>query len=242
MMNKNDFLVKLEEQIKLIGESSTIEQLEMFYKFKEILLEWNKRINLTAITDDMEIINKHFIDSIIANHYISNDDKKIIDIGTGAGFPGIPLKIINDNLDITLLDSLNKRINFLNNVINSLKLKNIKAIHGRAEEVFTKKDAREKYDIAISRAVAPLNVLVEYMIPAIKINGICICMKGSKAKEELEEAKNAIKILGAKVEGMNHITIPNTDIQRNIIIIKKEKLTPIKYPRKAGIPSKQPLS
>lgn len=241
-MNKSDFLIRLNEQVNNIEETIKTEQLEMFYEYKKILLEWNENVNLTAITNDSEIINKHFIDSIIANKYILGDDKKIIDIGTGAGFPGIPLKIINDKLDVTLLDSLNKRVVFLNAVIDTLNLNNIKAIHGRAEEVLKNKEHREKYDIAISRAVAPLNVLVEYMMPAIKMNGICICLKGSKAKEELEESKNAIRILGGKVESINNVIIPNTDIQRNIIIIRKEKNTPARYPRKAGTPSKQPLS
>ena len=165
----------------------------------------------------------------------------MIDIGTGAGFPGIPLKIINDKLEVTLLDSLNKRVNFLNIVINELNLNNIEAIHGRAEEVFKNKKYREMYDIATSRAVAQLNVLVEYMLPAVKVGGTCICMKGNNIKEELDKSSKAIKVLGGKLEKVEEFVIPNTDYKRNIIIIKKEKSTPIKYPRKAGIPSKEPI-
>lgn len=240
-MNKDEFLIKLKEQLENASIAVEQEQLEMFYNYKELLLDWNTKINLTAITEDNEIINKHFVDSVIANKYLGENISKIIDIGTGAGFPGIPLKIINNNLNITLLDSLNKRINFLNNVIGNLKLENINAIHGRAEELFKNKKYRENYDFAISRAVAPLNVLVEYMLPAVKTNGKCICMKGNNAENEIEEAKRAINILGGKIESINKCVLPNTDIERNIIIIKKEKSTPVKYPRKAGTPSKEPL-
>lgn len=240
-MNKEEFLIKLSEQLRNVLIEPSEKQLEMLYKYKEMLLEWNTKINLTAITEDNEIINKHLVDSIIPNKYLGEKSATIIDIGTGAGFPGIPLKVVNENLDITLLDSLNKRINFLKNVIEELNLKNIEAIHGRAEEVLKNKEYRESYDFAISRAVAPLNVLVEYMLPAIKINGRCICMKGNNAEKEIEEAKKAISILGGRIESINKHILPNTDIERNIIVIKKEKATPPKYPRKAGTPSKEPL-
>ena len=238
-MNKEEFIKKLDENIKKMNINLSNSELEKFYKYKELLIEWNSKINLTAIVDDIDIINKHFVDSIIINKYVNKE--KVIDIGTGAGFPGIPLKIINDKLEVTLLDSLNKRVNFLNIVINELNLNNIEAIHGRAEEVFKNKKYREMYDIATSRAVAQLNVLVEYMLPAVKVGGTCICMKGNNIKEELDKSRKAIKVLGGKLEKVEEFVIPNTDYKRNIIIIKKEKSTPIKYPRKAGIPSKEPI-
>ena len=238
-MNKEEFIKKLDENIKKMNINLSNRELEKFYKYKELLIEWNSKINLTAIVDDIDIINKHFVDSIIINKYVNKE--KVIDIGTGAGFPGIPLKIINDKLEVTLLDSLNKRVNFLNIVINELNLNNIEAIHGRAEEVFKNKKYREMYDIATSRAVAQLNVLVEYMLPAVKVGGTCICMKGNNIKEELDKSSKAIKVLGGKLEKVEEFVIPNTDYKRNIIIIKKEKSTPIKYPRKAGIPSKEPI-
>ena len=238
-MNKEEFIKKLDENIKKMNINLSNRELEKFYKYKELLIEWNSKINLTAIVDDIDIINKHFVDSIIINKYVNKE--KVIDIGTGAGFPGIPLKIINDKLEVTLLDSLNKRVNFLNIVINELNLNNIEAIHGRAEEVFKNKKHREMYDIATSRAVAQLNVLVEYMLPAVKVGGTCICMKGNNIKEELDKSSKAIKVLGGKLEKVEEFVIPNTDYKRNIIIIKKEKSTPIKYPRKAGIPSKEPI-
>ncbi len=238
-MNKEEFIKKLDENIKKMNINLSNSELEKFYKYKELLIEWNSKINLTAIVDDIDIINKHFVDSIIINKYVNKE--KVIDIGTGAGFPGIPLKIINDKLEVTLLDSLNKRVNFLNIVINELNLNNIEAIHGRAEEVFKNKKYREMYDIATSRAVAQLNVLVEYMLPAVKVGGTCICMKGNNIKEELDKSSKAIKVLGGKLEKVEEFVIPNTDYKRNIIIIKKEKTTPIKYPRKAGIPSKEPI-
>ena len=238
-MNKEEFIKKLDENITKMNINLSNSELEKFYKYKELLIEWNSKINLTAIVDDIDIINKHFVDSIIINKYVNKE--KVIDIGTGAGFPGIPLKIINDKLEVTLLDSLNKRVNFLNIVINELNLNNIEAIHGRAEEVFKNKKYREMYDIATSRAVAQLNVLVEYMLPAVKVGGTCICMKGNNIKEELDKSSEAIKVLGGKLEKVEEFVIPNTDYKRNIIIIKKEKTTPIKYPRKAGIPSKEPI-
>ena len=238
-MSKEEFIKKLDENIKKMNINLSNSELEKFYKYKELLIEWNNKINLTAIVDDIDIINKHFVDSIIINKYVNKE--KLIDIGTGAGFPGIPLKIINDKLEVTLLDSLNKRVNFLNIVINELNLNNVEAIHGRAEEVFKNKKYREMYDIATSRAVAQLNVLVEYMLPAVKIGGTCICMKGNNIKEELDKSSKAIKVLGGKLEKVEEFVIPNTDYKRNIIIIKKEKTTPIKYPRKAGIPSKEPI-
>ena len=215
-------------------------QLKKFDKYMELLLEWNEKINLTAIVEPDEVKIKHFLDSLTVLKYI-NDEDKVIDIGTGAGFPGIPLKIMKSNTKITLLDSLNKRINFLNIVIEELGLKNIEAIHGRAEEFARNKLYREKYDVAVSRAVANLSTLTEYMLPFVKVGGRCICMKGANVKEELDKAKNAIQELGGKIEKIDNFYLSNNDNERNIIIIKKVKETKSKYPRKAGIPSKEPL-
>ena len=215
-------------------------QLEKFDKYMQLLLKWNEKINLTAIVEPDEVKIKHFLDSLTVLKYI-NDEDKVIDIGTGAGFPGIPLKIMKPDTKITLLDSLNKRINFLNIVIEELGLKNIEAIHGRAEEFARNKLYREKYDIAVSRAVANLSTLTEYMLPFVKVGGRCICMKGANVKEELDKAKNAIQELGGKIEKIDNFCLSNNDNGRNIIIIKKVKETKSKYPRKAGIPSKEPL-
>ena len=231
-----DFKQKLNEfDIKINDE-----QIKSFEKYMNLLLEWNEKINLTAITQPEEVKLKHFVDSLTVLKYI-NDDDKVIDIGTGAGFPGIPLKIMNENTKITLLDSLNKRINFLNIVIETLNLRNIQAIHGRAEEIARNKLYREKYDVAVSRAVANLSTLTEYMLPFVKVGGKCICMKGANVNEELEKAQNAIKELGGEIERVDNFYLSDNDNERNIIVIKKVKETNPKYPRKAGTPSKEPL-
>ena len=218
----------------------TDEQIKKFYDYMLLLLEWNEKINLTAITDEHEIILKHFVDSASINKYIENN-KKVIDLGTGAGFPGIPLKIINEDIEIILVDSLNKRINFLNEVINKLKLSKIETIHARAEELARNSKYRESYDIAVSRAVAPLNVLVEYTMPFIKVGGKLISMKGSNAEEELKIGKRAIEVLGGTFKIIEPIKLPEVEDKRNIIIIDKVKETPKQYPRKAGTPSKKPI-
>lgn len=231
-----DFIGKLKEFNIEINE----EQIKSFEKYMNLLLEWNEKINLTAITQPEEVKLKHFVDSLTVLKYI-NDDDKVIDIGTGAGFPGIPLKIMKGNTKITLLDSLNKRINFLNIVIETLNLRNIQAIHGRAEEIARNKLYREKYDVAVSRAVANLSTLTEYMLPFVKVGGKCICMKGANVNEELERAQNAIKELGGEIERVDNFYLFDNDNERNIIVIKKVKETNPKYPRKAGTPSKEPL-
>ena len=233
------FSEELEIKAKQIEIELTKEQIEKYYNYMNLLLEWNEKINLTAIIEPREIILKHFVDSLTIAKYIK-DDEKLIDVGTGAGFPGIPLSIVKENTDIVLLDSLNKRINFLEEIKQNLKLENITTIHGRAEEFGKNKKERETYDIATSRAVAPLNILLEYLLPLVKVGGKAICMKGSNI-EEIENAKNALEILGGKIEKIEEITLPNSDIKRNIIIVKKVKNTPSKYPRKAGTPSKEPI-
>lgn len=238
-MEKKEFKEQLEKRVVQFNVDLSEEQQNQFYQYMKLLLEWNEKMNLTAITEPEEVLTKHFIDSISITPYMKNAEK-VLDVGTGAGFPGIPLKIVLPQNDITLLDSLNKRIHFLEEVIKQLKLEKIEAIHGRAEE-FCKGNAREGYDIAMSRAVAKLNVLLEYMLPFVKIGGSCICMKSLDIEEELEEARKAIEILGGTIEKIEEITLENTDITRKIVIIKKIKETPKKYPRKAGTPSKEPI-
>lgn len=215
---------------------------DKFIKYMRLVQEWNEKINLTAITEDDEFIKKHFIDCIKAfkSEEIKNANT-LIDVGTGAGFPGVPIAIMRDDLEVTLLDSLNKRINFLNEVIKSLDLKDIKTIHSRAEDAAHMKEYREKYDVSISRAVAQLNVLVEYLLPFVKVGGRCICMKGSNAEEEIKNAKNAIKELGGEIEEVKKFNLPGTDMERNIIVIKKINNCKNKYPRKAGTPLKEPI-
>lgn len=239
-MNKEEFKKVFMEYAKKINIDINEEQINKFYDYMNLLIEWNKKINLTAITDYNEIILKHFVDSLTINKCIK-ENNYVVDIGTGAGFPGIPLKIIRDDIKIVLVDSLNKRINFLNEVIKELNLKNIETVHARAEEFGRNKKYRQKFDIATSRAVANLSTLSEYMIPLVKINGRCICMKGKEIKEELKDSLNAIKVLGGKVENVEEFELADNDINRSIIYILKEKDTPNKYPRKAGTPSKDPI-
>lgn len=239
-MDKQSFFEQLSKETKKLDCMLNDEQLEQFYKYMNLLIEWNEKINLTAITEPKEIITKHFIDSLTSIKYIK-EGETVVDVGTGAGFPGIPLAIANTSLNITLVDSLNKRINFLNDVINKTNLKKVEAIHSRAEEFGQNKQYREKYDVAISRAVARLNILVEYLLPTVKVGGRCICMKGPDAISEIEEAKKAIELLGGNIELVQEFNLPDTDIKRTIIIIKKEKNTPKKFPRKAGTPTKTPI-
>ena len=229
----NDYLKEL--SIKLNEE-----QIQKFYTYMNLLMEWNEKINLTAITKPEEIILKHFVDCLTISKYIETNSK-LIDVGTGAGFPGIPLKIYRSDLKVTLVDSLNKRLNFLNEVINSLKLENIETIHARAEELGRNKGYREKFDIATSRAVANLSTLSEYLLPFIKVGGKCICMKGADIDGELNNAKKAIEVLGGKVLGEEVFNLPQSDLGRSIVVIKKVKNTPGKFPRKPGIPAKEPI-
>lgn len=238
-MEKEQFISAITEYSSSIKVVLSEEQKDMFYNYMNILLEWNQKINLTTITKPEDIIIKHFIDSLTVLKYIKNEKINIIDIGTGAGFPGIPIKIANDLNNITLLDSLNKRIVFLQNVINELKLKDIVAVHSRAEE-YIKLEKREIYDIAVSRAVANMSTLLEYLLPYVKINGICICMKGPNIEEELENSKKALSILGGKIVNIDNFELPDGS-KRNIIIVKKIKNTPMKYPRINNKPLKEPI-
>ena len=236
-MEFENFLKELKNKSEQININLENEQIKKFYEYMNLLIEWNEKFNLTAIVEPKEIILKHFIDSLTIEKYINEGDK-VIDVGTGAGFPGIPLSIYKPKINITLLDSLNKRIIFLQEVIEKLEMKNIEAVHGRAEEFA--KNRREMFDIATSRAVAPLNILLEYLLPFVKIGGTCLCMKGSNI-DEVDDAKNALEVLGGKIKKIETIKLPESDIVRNIIIVRKVKNTPVKYPRKAGIPAKQPL-
>lgn len=240
-MLKEEFRENFLYHAKKMDISINDVQIEKFYKYMQLLLEWNEKINLTAITEEEDVILKHFIDSLTIIKYIKKDDK-IIDVGTGAGFPGIPIKIIMEDTQIVLMDSLNKRINFLNNVIEELELDGIEAIHSRAEELGKNKEYREKFDIATSRAVANMSTLSEYLVPFVKIKGIIICMKGSSIEEELNEARKAISVLGGKIIELSDFLLSDTDIKRHNVIIEKVKQTPNMYPRKAGIPSKEPIS
>lgn len=239
-MELEQFETSLKEKLSKINLEISQEQAKVFYNYMKLLIEWNEKINLTAIIEPEEIILKHFVDSLTISKYIGQNDK-IADIGTGAGFPGIPLKILHSENEIFLIDSLNKRIKFLEEIIEKNNLEKIFAIHARAEEIGHNKQYRVNFDIVTSRAVAKLNVLVEYMMPLLKIGGRCICLKGPNVEQEIEEANKAIKILGGKIEKTEKIILPDSDIQRTIIIIKAVKQLPNRYPRKAGTPINSPL-
>ncbi len=216
--------------------------IDNFMTYKDTLKEWNKKINITSINNDEEIIIKHFLDSIsiLKSEYIS-DSKRFIDIGTGGGFPGIPLKIVKDDINITLLDSLKKRVKFLDKVINKLDLKYIEAIHGRAEEMGKNEEYRQQFDIAVSRAVASLNILSEYCLPFVKVGGYFIAMKSTDIEDEIKESESAINTLGGKIVQNKNIKIPCSDIVHKLVIIEKTSDTPSKYPRRPGKPKKKPL-
>ena len=213
-----------------------------FITYKNLLQEWNEKINLTAITEDEEVIKKHFIDCIKAfseNQF--KEAKTLIDVGTGAGFPGLPIAIMKEDLNITLLDSLNKRVNFLNIVKNSLNLTNVTTIHSRAEDGARNKELREKFDIATSRAVANMAVLSEFCLPYVKVGGYFIALKGPAITDELNDAKNAIGPVGGKLSEVIEVSVEGTDLKHNLVVIKKVKETPKTYPRKAGSITKKPI-
>lgn len=257
MYDKNNFRKKCEVFEIYLSE----EQIEKFMAYYELLIEWNSFMNLTAITDFDEVVLKHFVDSlavcqaeifrkklnvmekeVIAKKGILKNKKvSLVDVGTGAGFPGIPLKIVFPEIKVTLLDSLNKRVNFLNTVIEKLDLKEIEAFHGRAEDFARQSDYREKYDFCVSRAVANLSTLSELCLPFVRKDSYFISYKSEKGKEELLIGEKAIEILGGKIENYLEYQLPDSDIGRSLLFIKKERNTPKKYPRKAGTPAKEPL-
>ena len=232
----------MEEGFKQLNIPYDKEIENQFIIYRDILKEWNKKINITSIEDNEEIYTKHFIDSVLLLKGLNlNENKKVIDVGTGGGFPGIPLKIVNNNYHLTLLDSLRKRIDFLSEVVEILKLNGVELIHGRAEDFGKDKNYREKYDICVSRAVAPLNVLSEYCIPFVKVGGYFAAYKSTNISREIAESDNAIEKLGGKIKEIKEIQLPGTDILRKIVIVEKLESTNKKYPRKAGKPSKEPL-
>lgn len=240
MMEKD--LTQFLSDLEKLDITLSDKQIEQFMKYYELLVEWNSFMNLTAITDFDEVCKKHFVDSVsLIKAMDLSKELSVIDIGTGAGFPGIPLKIVFPNLKITLLDSLNKRIKFLDTVIEELALANINTLHGRAEDFAKPGKLRETYDLCVSRAVANLSTLSEYCLPYVKVGGFFISYKSEKIEEESEAAKKAISILGGKVKDQVAFTLPDSDIYRNLYMIEKVKETNKKYPRKAGLPSKEPL-
>ena len=236
-------LQQFRKDLDSLSVSLTDEQIEQFIIYYEMLVEKNKVMNLTAITEFDEVLKKHFVDSLsLVKAYDMTQDISVIDIGTGAGFPGIPLKIAFPNMKITLLDSLNKRIGFLQEVIDTLGLEEIEALHGRAEDYAKPGKLREQFDLCVSRAVANLSTLSEYCLPYVKVGGKFISYKSEKISEEMKEAEHAISVLGGKVENQVAFTLPDSDIYRNLFIITKCNETPRQYPRKAGTASKNPIS
>lgn len=230
------------KQLLAKGISLSDQQKDQFESYFKLLVEWNEKINLTAITDKEEVYLKHFYDSLapILERHIENHSIKLLDIGAGAGFPSLPMKIIFPNLDVTIIDSLNKRITFLNHLAEELGLTNVHFYHGRAEDFGQDKDFRGQFDVVTARAVARLQVLSELTIPFLKLNGRLIALKASSAGQELDDAKTALATLFAKVDSSLDYQLPNGD-PRNLIVVSKKKETPNKYPRKAGLPAKKPL-
>ncbi len=232
----------LKQGIQDFGLEANETVLNNFQKYRELLVQWNQKMNLTGIEDEKEVFIKHFLDSIstVTNGYVQNE-MSLIDVGTGAGFPGLPLKICLPELKVTLLDSLNKRINFLQEVAKEIQIDDIEFIHGRAEDFGKKEEYREQFDIATARAVAGLPVLMEFCVPFIKVGGYFVCLKGPNANLELEESKAAMEVLGVEYIEKIDIKLPEIDLHHNILVFKKIRNTPSKYPRKAGKVSKNPI-
>ena len=234
---------QFDEKLKELDITLSEEQQEQFYRYYELLVEWNKVMNLTGITEYEEVNEKHFIDSLSLVKVLDiSKINTVIDVGTGAGFPGIPLKIAFPHLKVTLLDSLNKRIKYLDTVIDELELKDIHTIHGRAEEYARKEEYREKYDLAVSRAVANLSTLSEYCVPYVKVGGMFVPYKSGEIDEEVKAAQTAIKVLGGKQTEVVKFTLPGSDINRSFVKIQKVKSAGKKFPRRAGLPAKEPIS
>ena len=235
-------LAYIEEQAKLLDIVLTGTQAEQLYRYYELLVDWNRRMNLTGITEFQEVVQKHFIDSLsLVKAAKLSSVETLIDVGTGAGFPGLPLKIVFPHLKVTLLDSLNKRIQFLDHVIEQTGLEGVQTIHGRAEDQAKPGMLRESFDLCVSRAVANLSTLCEYCIPFVKIGGAFVSYKSGEVQEELDQARSALFLLGGKLEDCLTFWLPQSEIGRSLITIGKVGGTPKKYPRKSGLPSKSPL-
>lgn len=232
----------LKKGIEDLGLKCSDETIDKFSKYGEILVEWNQKMNLTGIEEEKEVYIKHFLDSVAAvkKGYIK-DGMSIIDVGTGAGFPGLPLRICLENSKVTLLDSLNKRINFLSEVCTNINIDDIELIHGRAEDFGKDEKYREQYDIATARAVAGLPILMEFCVPFIKVGGYFVCLKGPNADTELEESRKAMEVLGLEFVEKIDVELPEIELKHNIVVFKKVNSTPAKYPRKAGKPVKTPI-
>lgn len=236
-----DYYNLIEASCRSVNLEFDEEKYSQFVEYKKLIQEWNEKINLTAITDDEGVMKKHFIDSIkVFNFEGLLDAQCVIDIGTGAGLPGIPMKIVRPNMKVVLLDSLMKRVNFLNEVIAKLGLDDIKAIHGRAED-YGKAEYRECFDVAVSRAVANMTLLTELCMPFVKVGGYFVAMKGPGADAEIADAKAAIAMLGGKLEQVIEVEIEESDLKHNLVIVKKIKPTPQQFPRKPGVAAKKPL-
>lgn len=232
----------MKEACEEVGLELTEDQYNKFIDYMKLLQEWNEKINLTAITEDEDVIKKHFIDCIkIFKSNAVKNAKNIIDVGTGAGFPGLPIAIMNPDVKVVLLDSLNKKINFLNAVVSKLELKNVETIHSRAEDGARNVNLREKFDIATSRAVANMAVLSEFCMPYVKVNGYFVALKGPSIEDELKEGQKAITTLGGNLERVIEVTIEETNLKHNIVEIKKINKSPKTYPRKAGTITKKPI-
>lgn len=238
-MNPKSLLL---ESAQALGIALSEAQTDQFMQYLSLLLEWNEKMNLTAITDPMEVVQKHFIDCIsVLPHLDLQGGETIIDVGTGAGFPGVPLKIASPALQVTLLDALQKRLTFLDTLTQSLQLSDVTLVHSRAEDGGQNPDLREQFDLCVSRAVANLAVLLEYCLPFVKVGGRLAALKGPDAAQEIEQAQNALQTLGGKVTAVIPVTIPHTDLQHRLVLVEKISSTPQRYPRKAGKISKKPL-
>lgn len=238
-MNLQEFQKEFEQECGKNNIEFDVEKCEKLYQYMKLILEWNEKINVTAIKDEKEFIVKHFIDCLTVNSLLK-DEKRILDIGTGAGFPGIPLKIYHPEMEFTLVDSVNKKITVLNDLIEKLGMEKIEALHVRAEELARDLKYRENFDVVTTRAVSNLATISEYMLPFVKIGGKAICMKGPNVEQELVDSKNAIKLLGGEIEEIKKIHI-NDEMERNLIVIKKINKTDKKYPRGQGKPVKEPI-
>lgn len=239
---KNYDTSKFEKDISVLGVSLTGQQIENFLVYYEMLTDWNQVMNLTAITEYEDVMKKHFVDSIsLIKAFDVRKKISVIDVGTGAGFPGLALKLAFPQLQVTLLDSLNKRIRFLDAVIEKLNLSGVETIHGRAEDLAKPGKLRESFDLCVSRAVANLSTLSEYCLPFVKINGYFISYKSEKILEEVPAAERAVLLLGGRIKEQIEFQLPDSDLYRNLVVIEKHKKTPAKFPRKSGLPAKEPL-